>query len=233
MLEYLASFGPFFAVGAHRPGTGASAPWRPLRELTEPTGPLRARVEAVRAALAISSGRPAEAIEPRVAASVTQLGLVARLLAPAVAAAASGRGLDMRLGELWWQDTLGGPVPLSVPATVGASPPLVTLLEEVIAPLTAATSSLVSLSPRVLWGNVASAANTAAAQVAAQRPDLGGPAWAEAATVFASARLSGERQRPGPAFRRSSCCLIYRAAADGPRSLCGDCVLRPVPPAAP
>ena len=84
---------------------------------------------------------------------------------------------------------------------------------------------LVSVSPRVLWGNVASAVNGAAAQIASQRPDLSRPAWAAATALFASPRLGRERQPPGPAFRRSSCCLIYKISGRR-EDVCGDCVLR-------
>lgn len=90
-------------------------------------------------ALAETSGRPAEEIEPRVAASVAHFGLVARLVAPSVAAAATRCGLGMRLGVVWWQDTLGGAMPLPVPFPGAAASdpiPVADLLEEVIAPLT-------------------------------------------------------------------------------------------------
>ena len=46
------------------------------------------------------------------------------------------------------------------------------LLDDVIAPLTSATARVAALSGRVLWGNVASAVNAAASQVARSRPDL-------------------------------------------------------------
>jgi hypothetical protein len=231
ILDDLAALGPFFAVSSHPPGAEPRPPWRPLRELAGPGGPLPARIDAVRAALADRAGRPAAEIEARVAASITHLGLAARFVAPAVAAAATGRRLDMRPGELWWQDTLGGPVPLSVPApplAATADDPAATqsLLDEVIAPLTAETSRLVAVSPQVLWGNVASAVNGAAAQVAARRPDQAAPAWAAAATLFASPQLSREHHPPGPAFRRTSCCLIYKITPGRPQSVCGDCVLR-------
>lgn len=231
ILDDLAALGPFFAVCTHPAGAEPRPPWRRLRELTGPGGLLSARIGAVREALADRTGRPTVEIELRVAASITHLGLVARLIAPPLAVAATGRWLGMRLGELWWQDTLGGPVPLSVPVPlpvdVTDDPPATqSLLNEVIAPLTAETSRLVTISSRVLWGNVASAANGAAAQVAARRPDLSCLAWAAAATLFASPQLSRERQPPGPMFRRSSCCLIYKIAADRPQGVCGDCVLR-------
>jgi hypothetical protein len=195
------------------------------------------RIGSVRATLASRAGRPADEIELKVAASVTHLGLVARLIAPALAAIASQHQLDMRLGGLWWQDTLGGPVPLSVPERDHpvpgngqshgpvAEPDCHRLVDDMIAPITAAISGLVPVSHRVLWGNVASAVNGAAQQVAAQRADLGRQAWTVAAAFFSSPRLTGERQLPGPGFRRSSCCLIYRIAADRVNGVCGDCVL--------
>jgi hypothetical protein len=162
------------------------------------------------------------------------LGLAARLVSPALAALAGRGRLDLRLDGLWWQDTVGGPVPLSVPEPggaerTGAGPAdddCRQLLDEVIAPVTQAVAGLVPTSPRVLWGNVASAVNGAAGMVAAQRAGLGEQAWAVAAAFFRSPRLARERQPPGPSFRRSSCCLIYRLAPAGPRPVCGDCVLR-------
>ena len=225
--------GAFFAIDSHPPGREPVPPWRPFRELVDSPGSLRIRVDAVRAALAERAGRPAGQIGLRAAASVAHLGLVARLVAPPVAAAATGHRLDLRLDELWWQDTLGGPVPLSIPEP-GSLPQRygqyegVAVLDEVVAPLTAATAGLVPISPRVLWGNVASAVNGAAAQVAERQPDLAGAAWAAAAGLFASPWLSRETSPPGPGFRRSSCCLIYTIASERARArgVCGDCVLR-------
>jgi hypothetical protein len=72
---------------------------------------------------------------------------------------------------------------------------------------------------------VASAVNAAAAQVARRRPDLARDAWQAAARLLASERLAAERNPPGPAFRRSSCCLFYRLAPGNPSAVCGDCVL--------
>jgi hypothetical protein len=165
------------------------------------------------------------------------LGIVARLVAPALGAAVLGSPLDMRLDGLWWQDEAGGPVPLSVPATRPVPAPLGAasagewaerLLTDVIAPVTDAMSRLAALSGQVLWGNVASGINAAASQVARARPDLAGQAWACARTLFASPRLSREQHPPGPAFRRSSCCLFYRLVPDAGSwrsAICGDCVL--------
>ena len=267
MLDDLVALGPFFAVSSHPPEAAPVPPWRPASELTGPSGPLRERIAAVRKALAASGGRAAAEIEPRVAASAAHLGLVARLTAPALGASVLRCPLDLRPGGLWWQDVLGGPVPLSVPASgtgwpdergsvcyraegtghgrqatslsrsegavsgdrsSGADPMTGEwgrpLFERLLAPLTAAVAQLVPVSGRVLWGNVASAVNTAAAQVARQRPDLAEEAWQAAGDLFGSPWLHDERRPPGPAFRRSSCCLFYRQPGNS-SAVCGDCVL--------
>jgi hypothetical protein len=162
---------------------------------------------------------------------VTQLGVVARVIAPALAAQTVQHPLDLRLSGLWWQDTAGGPVPLAVPEPAGVpvgpgrSEAIGTLLDEVVTPVTVAAAALAPVSPRVLWGNVASAVNGAARQVAVARPDLAAAAWATAATFFRDPRLSAEHDPPGPSFRRSSCCLIYRLAPGKNGPVCGDCVL--------
>ncbi len=233
-MDELAALGPFFAVETHEPGADPAPPWRPLAELAEPAG-LQSRIDTIRGALAARSGDPADGIELRVAASVTQLGLVARVVAPALAAQTVRQPLDLRLGGLWWQDTLGGPLPLSVPEpAVGPTgcpageplgPPMASLFGEVITPITAATTALAPVSDRVLWGNVASAVNGAAGQLARARPDLAAAAWAAAAAFFRDPRLSTEPGPPGRSFRRSSCCLIYRLAPGKNGPVCGDCVL--------
>jgi hypothetical protein len=211
-------------------------PWRPFRELTDQPQPLLARIGSVRAALAARAGRSPDQVEPRVAASITQLGLTARLIAPALAAAACQSCLDTRLDGLWWQDRLGGPVPLSLPEVADPTPGrqrneipkryrLGRLLDEVISPLTTATSTLIAVSDRVLWGNVASAINSAAAQITTELPELAPAVQAAAASLFGHSRLSRERHPPGPAFRRTSCCLLYKLTPGPPRPVCGDCIL--------
>jgi hypothetical protein len=233
--DILAALGPFFAVHYHPPGLAPEPPWRPLRELADQPEPLLARIGSVRAALASRAGRTPNQVELKIAASITHLGLTARLIAPALAADAGQHRLDLPMDGLWWQDELG-PVPLSVPEPPAPPPQQAhrglpehmephRLLDEVIAPITSATSGLVSVSDRVLWGNIASAINGAASQVAATLPALTGGALAAAASLLGHRRLAQERQPPGPAFRRSSCCLLYRLTLDQPRAVCGDCIL--------
>jgi ferric iron reductase protein FhuF len=82
-----------------------------------------------------------------------------------------------------------------------------------------------AVSPRVLWGNVASAINGAATMIAAARPDLASPAAGAAATLLGQPSLAGSyRGRPLTGFRRRNCCLIYRLSPAAP-AYCGDCVL--------
>ena len=184
------------------------------------------RVHATRAALAASAGRPAEEVELRVAASVTQLGLAARLLSPALAVGVlSGAQLDLDPAGVWWQPVLGGPVPLSIP--LGAGRAGVLAADGPIAALTAATRVVCPISPTVLWGNVASAVNGATTMIRAHRPDLAARADGYAAELLGQPPLSIQNPRVGPGFRRRSCCLIYRVAAGPARAICGDCVLSP------
>jgi hypothetical protein len=243
-VDGLAALGPFFAVSQHPPATATAPPWRPISELLSPSEPLRMRIAAVQAALAARAGLGVDAIEPRVAASTLQLGLAARLVSPALGAAVLHRPLDLRPGGLWWQEVTGGPMPLSVPVSASGNRDRYSgrdsdcglstaagdwdqvLFDEVLGPVLEAIAQLVPVSGRVLWGNVASAVNAAARQAAGQRPDLAGDAWQAAARLFGNPALRGERNPPGPAFLRSSCCLFYRLAPGDPSATCGDCVLR-------
>lgn len=235
MLDDLAGLGPFFAVSSHPPGAMFVSPWRPASLLLHPSAALADRIASVRAALAGQRGVTVDDVELRVAGSTVHLGLAARLASPALGAAVLGRPLDLRPADLWWQQAAGGPVPLSVPAPGPGAPAgrpepapgewQRVLLDELLAPATAAIARLVPVSGRVLWGNVASAVNAAARQLASQRPDLADRAWQAAAGLFASPLLDSEPRPPGPAFRRSSCCLFYRVAPGGRGAVCGDCIL--------
>ena len=232
MLDDLAALGPFFAVQAHPPRAVPPAPWRPVSELAGQPDRLLERVTVTRGMLAARGGRPVSETDLRVAASAVHLGIVARLVAPALGLAVLGWPADMALDGLWWQDHVSGPVPLSIPEPGGrlAAPGewAERLVGRAIAPLTDATSRVITVSGRVLRGNAASGINAAAAQVARARPDLAGQAWQRARAVARTPWLRSERQPPGPEFRRSSCCLLYRLVPD-PRAaraaICADCVL--------
>jgi hypothetical protein len=208
--------GGFFTAQTHSDGESPEGKWRSLRELTEDPAPLDARVEYVHATL-----RAARPDAPkRVAASVVHLGVVARILAPALAIEASGWGAVSPTGtDLWWQDDLGGVYPLSLTTSVESD-----LLDGAVSELTDLIGSRYGVPSRALWGNIASAANSAAHQLATARPDLTEPARAVADALLADHRVDGGNLHSGPGFRRRSCCLIYQAT--GARvAVCGDCVL--------
>jgi hypothetical protein len=233
LIADLAELGPFFPVRAHQPGERPQPPWLTIGELTIRPEPMRRRIAAVRDALAASAGCQPDQIEARVAASVAHFGVVARLLSPALAFLASGYQLSTQPSDLWWQDVLGGPYPLSVPVPAHrldgseASVQIACrdLICAVIAPVTAAIGADARLSARVLWGNVASAVNSASTQIGAKNPEAADAAQRIAEIIFRTPQLRTERSQPGPGFRRSSCCLFYRLAAERATGTCGDCVL--------
>jgi hypothetical protein len=219
----LTTLGPFFAVETHVRGGPLPPPWQPMAAIIADTDVLAARVEAVRTALAHRARRQPEDVEIRVAASVAHLGLVARLLAPMIGAISLGcPPLSWSLDDLWWQHELGGPYPLSVtPRPAEGGPGRGPAVEAI----TAALSERYRVSRHVLWGNIGSAANSAARLVCVSRPDLTAAAHAAADAFLADPRIDGGVVRAGPLFRRRSCCLIYRLANDR-GAVCGDCVLR-------
>lgn len=220
----LGRLGPFVAIDTHgadeMPGPG----WSPLSVLLDRPEVLSARIEAVRESLAQRRpGTPGGPAPHRVAASVAHLGLVARLLAPHIAGRALGLRVRLDPEQVWWRDELGGPLPLSCvldPAPAEREP----AVGEAVAALTEAVAGRHGVGVRVAWGNVGSAANGAASQIAAARPQLAEAARAAADRVLADPRVDGGALRTGPGFRRRSCCLIYRVFGR-PEGLCGDCVL--------
>ena len=228
LLADLASLGPYFTVEVHRPGSPPRPPWQPLDALIGSPDALAGRIGEVRERLAVAAGCPAAAVEFRVAASIAQLGLCARLLSPALGAAAAGRALPVDVGQARWVPALGGPFRLSlaedaVAGEAGTAGTAV-LLAGPITQIVRAVEAM-AVSPRVLWGNVASAVNGAATMIAAARPDLAGPAAEIAAATLANPALTGTYQGcPLRGFRRRNCCLIYRLSPERP-AYCGDCVL--------
>jgi hypothetical protein len=216
----LTAFGPFFAVETHGADESACQPWLSMSDLLADAGRLQSRVHATGTALAQGAQKPLTELDLRVVASVVHLGLVARLIAVAVGTMTLGRaGVSFSPNDLWWQDRLGGPYPLSVTPTATAIVPP----NEVVEMITAAIGDRYRLSSHVLWGNVASAANSAARLISSTYPELSATAHDAADLFLADGRVEGGVLRSGPTFRRRSCCLIYRLADGG--AVCGDCVL--------
>jgi hypothetical protein len=230
----LTGLGPFFEVDFHDVGAVPGDGWRPLAEALDDGPVLRDRVAHVRHVLATGGGQPDEAVELRVAASVTHLGMAARLCSPVLAVAA-GSGEVLDLAGSWWQPVAGGAVPLSVPERsagarrdpdVLAADVFESLVEGPLRRLDGAVARF-SVPAQVRWGNVASALNGAVTMLTAARPDRRERTLAITAALHARAPLRGMSGTVGGRFRRRNCCLIYRATPghDGPK--CGDCVLTP------
>ena len=220
------SLGPFFAVEREaRPG------WTSWRELVETPGPLERRVAEVRRVLATGPGAPD--VEPRVAASIAHLGLVARLVSPVFGAAlATGLLPVAGASEVLIGLTGANPLPLTLgrPGAVRVAPrsDLAGLfdrcwLRPVLAPLATTVGRRYSLSPRVTQGNVASAVAAALRAASVARPDLRPQAEAWLTSLLADEPLGrAGRRRPDGTFVRRSCCLFYRVPGAG---TCADCVL--------
>lgn len=256
--EQLAALGPYFAADSHDPSAAARDPWRPMSELLDDPNVLSGRVDTVRTYLAAAGGtdRSADSIELRVAASMTHLGLAARALSPLFALNVMGRRpfpCPIGIRDLRWQPTLGSMFPLSIPdldldpepepgperepgpelgrpdrpASTSSSAAMD------LAPLAAELCAAVEpfgVSPRVLWGNIASALNGARVALSSANPALAVGAASEVGRLLSEPPLAGTAQaRPDGGFRRLSCCLIYRAAPDHRGPLCGDCILTAPP----
>ena len=217
-LRAAAAVGPYFTWQPWSAGGG----WRPIAELADPAT-VTELVEPARRSLGD--------VRPRVAASVTFLGAAARLVSPPLAALVVGGVLPS--ARLWWRRAGGSGWQIGYDDPAPADGPLTAVLDGLVTPVLAAFRDRYAVSPRVLWGNVASAVAGAAGLLADLRPAYAGPAGEAAAEVLGRPPLAGTgtlvRPDPGSARRfliRRSCCLYYRVPGGG---LCGDCILTPEP----
>jgi hypothetical protein len=221
----LNQLGPFFAIEEHPADTAPVPPWRSMIELVEDPAVLRDRVTATQDYLAGVSGQLPEAIEVRVAASITHLGLVARLLSPAFATVVLDGGVrSVSLSSAYWQPVLGGAFPLSLPRDKSERALSSELFDGPIPALAKATTPY-GVSDHILLGNVASAVNGAATALTNAAPHLAERAHNVAAELLTHPTLADAYTTEAGRFRRRSCCLIYRAAPDHAGPVCGDCVL--------
>ncbi|AWT46716.1 (2Fe-2S)-binding protein [Streptomyces actuosus] len=182
--------------------------------------PLDFRVGKVAAAL--------RAPEPRVAASVAHLGLVARLWsAPLACAVLHGAVPDLDPRLLRWDPDGSAPDDLVLEAVrpLPAERLADVVIDGHLRPLEAALRAGYRLAPGLLRGNAASALTGAARQLerwarAQGRTDAAAQARARTAELLAHPYLAGTGNLTGTAFRRRSCCLYYRVPGGG---VCGDC----------
>ncbi|WP_262386745.1 (2Fe-2S)-binding protein [Streptomyces sp. TRM49041] len=183
--------------------------------------PLSARVVRV--------GERLRVPEYRVAASIAQLGLAARLWSVTLGAAALyGVFPEVTPASLRWDPALSTPDDLwwAGSATRPGTPEA---LREVVqyghlVPLGEALRAAGPVSARLLWGNAGSALGGAVRELTSWarshgRPDVAERAAALAAALLDHPDLSGTLQLP--TLRRRTCCLYYRCPGGG---LCGDCV---------
>jgi ferric iron reductase protein FhuF len=225
-LTVAGALGPFFRVDA-RPG----ADWTSWAALSGRAEVLGRRAAEVRAVLAAGPGSPIP--DPAVVASLTHLGLVARLVSPLLGAGLLGGVLPVTPVEHVHVRLAGAnPVPLALVSTstaAAASPQDLASafhrfwLIPAVEPLTLAVRASTPISRQVLDGNVASAIAGALQMAATARPELSAPADTVLDELLASGLLAGAgRRRDDGSFVRRSCCLFYRLPGAG---TCGDCVL--------
>jgi len=189
--------------------------------------PITFRVEKV--------ARSLHAPELRIAASVAQQGLAARLWSVTLGCAALyDRIPDLDPALLHWDPDAAAPDDLwlsgvrALPAH--ASSVADTVLHGHLEPLAAALRARHRIAAGLLWGNAASALAGAARQLeqwAVRHGRTGDAARTRVLTaqLLAHPLLSATGTLTGTAFRRRSCCLYYRVPGGG---VCGDCCfLRP------
>jgi ferric iron reductase protein FhuF len=229
VLREVSVLGGFFTLD-----TGVPRPsWVPMNTLIDGSGALAAAIDRTAAALAAQSVTTPEQIERRVAASIMQQGLIARLISPGLACAVSaGTVPRMQLARMWWDPTGPSPVPITLPdphdrsaTTAEELAQLISMLviDEAISGLVRAIEEETRLSPHISWGNVASAVVGATTMLARQVPAQADRAADVCREVLGTKHLAeaGDFESSGQ-FRRNSCCLYYRLPRGG---LCGDCAL--------
>ncbi|MBM7166976.1 (2Fe-2S)-binding protein [Streptomyces sp. G44] len=220
-LAELRSVGGFFAL---RPAPAPSGAVPLVKVYAPPAAadPLAFRVAKVARRL----GAP----EERIAVSVAQLGLAARLWSVALGSAALyGAVPDLDPALLSWDADGTSPDDLWLDGTRTLPGDAGTVRQVVqhghLAPLADALRTRYRMSAGLLWGNAGSALAGAARELhgwAARqgREDVGERALALASELFDHPDLRGSGTLDGTAFRRRSCCLYYRCPGGG---VCGDC----------
>ena len=213
----LAGLGPFFALQAMSPEDS----WQPVSTLLdEPVLP-----ELVARAQHFLAERAGEPVHTRVAASITSLGLFARLISPYLGAAAADVELPApSLHGISFQPTLSQPWPLHLAGPSGPADPGAALAT-IVEPLIERIAEEFSLSRTTLRGNAASGVFGALGMIARARPDLTIAARKLGAELL-DGPLAGTGESSGSRFVRASCCLYYRIPSGG---YCGDCVLTHTP----
>ncbi|WP_238016082.1 (2Fe-2S)-binding protein [Dactylosporangium sp. AC04546] len=208
--------GPYFVWDAY----DGDAAWRPFTDLLDPDVAAE-RVGESRRALIGMFGLADDVVPERVVASVLFLGVASRLVSPLLAdVVLHDRVRAAGPADLWWKPVPGGPWPVACgPVAARPADALLPVALRLVAPALATFRERFRLSPKVLWGNVASALAGAAGQLDRQ---LAGDPWPVVAGLLARPPLLGTASLSGRSLRRHNCCLYYRIPGGG---TCGDCVL--------
>nr|WP_145484150.1 MULTISPECIES: (2Fe-2S)-binding protein [Streptomyces] len=226
--------GPFFTLRTAPYGSPAGLPTLAAAYAPQgPDDPLAARVRLVAHRLRTP--------EPRVAASLAQQGLAARLWSAALGCAVLyGRLPELRPDQLRWDIEASAPADLwltevrPVPGDADVAALADAVLHGHLEPLGETLRNHYGVAAGLLWGNAGSALAGAARELerwarAQGRPGTADRARALAGELFGHPLLRATGTRTGTAFCRRSCCLYYRVPGGG---VCGDCCF-PRPPAAP
>ncbi|GHE06371.1 (2Fe-2S)-binding protein [Streptomyces alanosinicus] len=178
--------------------------------------------------------------EPRVAASLAQQGLAARLWSAALGCAVLYDAVpDLGPRLLRWDPRAAAPDDLYLtelhPLPGDAATLAATVLQGHLQPLGDTLSARFGCAPGLLWGNAASALAGAAGQLdrwarVHGRTDVAARAGALTDELLAHPLLRPTGTRDGTAFRRRSCCLYYRVPGGG---VCGDCCFTRPPRSSP
>ncbi|MGV9803751.1 (2Fe-2S)-binding protein [Mycobacterium sp. NPDC003449] len=227
-LRAVAGLGEFFAL----PEVSADPSWAPVMSLLGDASAVHRYALAARSAIAAGMAVEAASVPLKAAASSVHLSIVARLLSPAIGAAGRFGAVPMLTPEtLFWQPTsshrpaLGAGRVSWAPATDprrAAAAIVDPLIADVLAPFNETMRQAVSLSPRVMWGNIASAAHGAVTVLTRACPESAGRARGLVAALIATDPLTGSAGIVDGRFRRRNCCLFYQVPGGG---YCGDCVL--------
>lgn len=225
-LGSVARLGEFFALPP------ADDSWLPITGLVTDAATLRDY--AARTRSAIAAGFPVEEsrIPHRAAASSLHLAIAARLLSPVVGAAACFDAIPLLTSKsLFWQrssnhrPTLGaaGVEWVSVGDPGGAARAITdSLILEVVGPFNETMRRATSLSPQVMWGNIASAANGAVTALTRLRPSAQRRGREVVRGLLVDDPLAGAAEFVDDRFVRRNCCLFYQVPGGG---YCSDCVL--------
>ncbi|MCD0449167.1 (2Fe-2S)-binding protein [Actinocorallia sp. API 0066] len=210
-LSEAAALGPFFTLAVGGPDAG----WHPVTDAYD-----RGFADLVQA-----TADRYRTDEPRIGASIVQLGHAARLWSPLLYSVLA-HGVLPDLGRLQRADD--GPA-LRVPEAAGhhvdddvAEALYRAVITDHLEPF--ASGLKVKVARPVLYGNAASALAEAARDLRAARPDLATPAHDLATRLLTLGHLhnKGTFTSPSLTFRRRTCCLYYRTPTG---SKCPDCAL--------